>query len=83
MQNLSLIYGVLLKCSIEKTTVFCFGCAQYLSIIVNSRASVYHERTEHPLVVPPFPSFLQSSYLKACSKLKGMFVISTALKKLL
>ena len=64
----------------REDNVFCFGCAQYLSIIVNSRASVYHERTEHPLVVPPFPSFLQSSYLKACSKLKGMFVISTALK---
>lgn len=61
--------------------VFCFGCAQYLSMIVRSPAKVYHERTEHPSVVPPFPSFLQKSYLKACSKLEGMFVISTALKK--
>lgn len=60
--------------------VFCFGCVQYLSIIVNCSASVYHERTEHPSVVPAFPSFLQNSYLKACSKLKGMFVISNSLK---
>ena len=61
--------------------VFCFGCVQYLSIIVKSPANVYHERTEHPSVVPAFPSFLQSSYLKACLKLKGLFVISNPLKK--
>lgn len=61
--------------------IFCFGCVQYLSMIVKSPAKVYHERTEHPSVVPAFPSFIQKSYLKACSKLEGMFVISTALKR--
>lgn len=63
-----------------KDNVFCFGCVQYLSIILSSPANVYHERTEHPSVVPAFPSFLQNSYLKACSRLKGMFVISNPLK---
>lgn len=61
--------------------VFCFGCSQYLSIIVRSTAKVFHERTEHPSVVPVYPRFLQKSYLKACKKLSGMFVISTALKR--
>lgn len=61
--------------------VFCFGCSQYLSIIVKSPARVYHERTEHPSVIPTYPTFLQKSYLRSCTKLAGLFVISTALKK--
>lgn len=61
--------------------VFCFGCSQYLPIIVKSPAWVYHERTEHPNIVPTVPFFLQKKYLKACVKLRGMFVITTALKK--
>lgn len=61
--------------------IFCFGCTQYLPIIVDSPAKVYHERTEHPSVVRVYPSFLQKPYLNACKKLSGMFVISSALKQ--
>lgn len=61
--------------------VFCFGFSQYLSIVVKSAAKVYHERTEHPLIVPVTPIFLQKSYMKACKRLNGMFVISTELKR--
>lgn len=61
--------------------IFCFGCAQYLPIIVNSPAKVFHERTEHPSIVRVYPSFLQKPYLNACKKLSGIFVISSALKQ--
>lgn len=61
--------------------VFCFGFSQYLSIVVKSAAKVYHERTEHPSIVPVTPTFLQKSYIRACRRLSGMFVISTELKR--
>ena len=62
--------------------VFLYGAGQYLPMLVNKcTCPVYHERTEHPSVVKVIPPFLQGRYLKSCSKTKGMFVISTALKK--
>lgn len=55
--------------------------SQYLPFITwRKDIEVYHERTEHPYVAKTAPVFLQKKYLKACTKTKGMFVISTALK---
>ena len=62
--------------------IFMYGGGQYLPFIVGHNGiKVYHERTEHPWVIPVTPAFLQKSYLKACKKLDGLFVISTELQK--
>lgn len=61
--------------------VLLFGSGQYLSLFVKQKKiSVYHERTEHPEVIPLKPRFLQHIYLNSCKKLAGLFVISTGLK---
>lgn len=62
--------------------VYCVGSVGYLYRFVSAEGlRVYHERTESPDVLPlPTPK-QQERYLKACSKLDGLFVISTALKK--
>ena len=61
--------------------VFLYGAGQFLPILIKSKAQIYHERTEHPSVVKIIPHFMQKKYLASCSKLSGMFVISTALKQ--
>ncbi len=61
--------------------VFLYGAGQFLPILIKSKAQIYHERTEHPSVVKIIPHFMQKIYLASCSKLSGMFVISTALKQ--
>jgi len=63
-------------------TIFLLGSSEYLPIIVKRRdLRIYQERTEHPAVNPLIPNCLQKKYLAACKKLSGMFVISTALKR--
>lgn len=62
--------------------VFLFGGANYLHKFVNkSNIIVYHERTEHPNVLKLRFGFAQKRYLSACTKLSGLFVISTSLKQ--
>jgi glycosyltransferase involved in cell wall biosynthesis len=61
--------------------VFCFGSSKYVADLVQIRGiRVFHERTESPEVLPLCNSKKQKQYLKACNKLSGIFVISTALK---
>ena len=63
-------------------TVFLFGSSEYLPVLVKRKdLRIYQERTEHPDVNPLVPSFMQKKYLAACKELSGMFVISTALKR--
>ena len=62
--------------------VLLLSSSEYLPFITwRSDIEVFHERTEHPDVAKTFPSLLQNSYLKACTKVKGLFVISTSLYK--
>lgn len=62
--------------------VLLISSSSYLPFIIwRKDIEVYHERTEHPYVAKTFPHFLQRSYLRACRKTKGLFVISTALGK--
>ena len=62
--------------------VLLLSSSEYLPFITwRSDIEVFHERTEHPDVAKTIPSFLQKSYLKACTKATGLFVISTSLKK--
>lgn len=61
--------------------ILLMGSGQFLPILVKRNdIRIFHERTEHPSVVRVIPHFMQGKYLKACKKLDGMFVISTALK---
>lgn len=63
-------------------SVFLFGSSEYLPILANRKdIRIFQERTEHPDINPLVPYFLQKKYLRACRKLSGMFVISTALKQ--
>jgi len=65
-----------------QSRVLLMGSSQYLPFFTSRYdISVYQERTEHFNVVRLRPDFLQKRYLKAIPKLKGMFVISTALKE--
>lgn len=66
----------------EKSIVIVLGASEYLPIVVSRKDFlVYEERSEHYDVVQLNPRFLQNLYLKSLPKLKGMFVISTALRK--
>lgn len=62
--------------------VFLYGAPQYLTILSKNKSiKLYHERTEHPEVVP-WPRFVtRKAYYNACRQIAGLFVISTALKK--
>ena len=65
-----------------QSKVLLMGSSQYLPYFTSrDNISVYQERTEHFNVVSLHPNFLQKKYLKAIPKLKGMFVISTAIKE--
>lgn len=68
----------------QGSPVLLINANDYLPIIIKykKRVRLYVENTEHPEVLKVFPSILQSSYLKACTQIEGMFVISSALKKL-
>lgn len=61
--------------------VYLYGCNELIEGLVDTtHAKIFHERTEHPLVSKL--KFLNiNRYLKACSKLSGLFVISTGLKE--
>ena len=62
--------------------IFCFGVSKYVSKLIGRKGiRVFHENTEIPDVQPLPSAKLQSEYLKACTKMDGLFVISTALKK--
>lgn len=65
-----------------QSRVLLMNSGQYLSYLTSRNdISVYHERTEHYNVAKIHPNFLQKKYFKTIPKLKGMFVISTALKE--
>lgn len=62
--------------------VYCVGSVSYLHRFMSVNGlRVYHERTESPDVLPLPTQKQQVRYLEACTKLDGLFVISTALKK--
>ena len=62
-------------------SVFLYGSPEYVNIFRTiPGVTVYHERTEHPEVLPLSSNKLQEQYIQACAKLDGLFVISTALK---
>ena len=66
----------------SQSKVLVVGSSEYMPFFAGRNdLQVYQERTEHYGVVTLHPGFLQKRYLKAVPKLKGMFVISTALKK--
>ena len=66
----------------SSSTVFLFGSSEYLSVLVKRNdLRIYQERTEHPDANPLVPSFMQKKYLSASKKLSGLFVITTALKR--
>jgi glycosyltransferase involved in cell wall biosynthesis len=61
--------------------VYCVGSAGYLHHFTSTKGiRVYHERTESPDVLSLPTQKQQERYLKACTELDGLFVISTALK---
>lgn len=65
----------------EGSNVFIYGSKEYVPFFTKRKnIRVFHERTEHYNVVKIQPRFLQKAYKKSLSKLKGMFVISTALR---
>lgn len=66
------------------TPVLLINANDYLPVVIKFRKKVkiYVENTEHPEILKVFPAFLQGSYMKAITQVEGMFVISTALKKL-
>lgn len=62
--------------------VFCYGSQEFLAELVRIKdVKVYHERTESPVVLPLRTQKQQKRYLRACTELEGLFVISTALRK--
>ncbi len=62
--------------------VLLFGGSEYAMFFTQRRdLNVYQERTEHYDVVQLHPGFLQRRYMKTIPQLKGMFVISTALRE--
>ena len=62
-------------------TVYLYGCNEMISRLVNIEGiRVFHERTEHPLV-SKLKLLNVRKYLNACTKLDGLFVISSALKE--
>ena len=65
-----------------QSRVLLMGSSEYLPYFtLRNDISVFQERTEHFNVARLRPAFLQKRYLKAVPKLKGLFVISTALKE--
>lgn len=66
----------------EGDTLYVYSPRECLKDLVRIKnINVFHETTESPLALPLRNDKEQQSYLDACKKVKGMFVISTALKK--
>lgn len=62
-------------------TVYLYGCNEMIADLVKIRGiRVFHERTEHPSV-SKLKLLNVDKYLEGCSKLSGLFVISTGLKE--
>ena len=63
--------------------VFVMGSALFIpGLVKKADVKVFQERTEHPEIVKVSPSFIQKRYLASCSKMAGMFAISTKLKEI-
>lgn len=61
------------------STILLIGCRDYLHLFTKRKdLKIFQEITEHHTVVR---TFLVNRYIKNCSKLQGVFVISTALKQ--
>ena len=65
------------------SSVVLINASEYLSTVIRyrTRIKVYVESNEYPLLEGLMPSFLQKKFIKACPKVDGMFVISSALKE--
>ena len=63
-------------------TVYLYGVAEMVPVLAGRKdIRVFHERSEHPDVVP-FPRLTSKrNYYKGCRKIAGLFVISTALRE--
>lgn len=63
--------------------IFVYGAPEFVPVLVRRKnLHVYHERTEHPDVVPLSRLVSKEKYYSSCRKLDGLFVISTALRDL-
>lgn len=64
--------------------VYLYGEVDLLMLLSRKKGvHVFHERTEHPSVYPPRGHLLSpslKSYIRCCSKVDGLFVISTCLR---
>lgn len=66
----------------DEDKVLLFGSSEYAHIFTrSSKARVFQERTEHPLVNPLELSFMQKRYMRTISSFDGMFTISYGLKR--
>lgn len=60
--------------------VYTYGCNEMIHSLVGKKGiRVFHERTEHPLV-SKLKLLNVDKYLRACTKLDGLFVISNPLR---
>lgn len=63
-------------------TLYVYSPRECLKDLVGkTNINVFHETTESPLALPLRNDKEQQAYLEACKKVRGMFVISTALKR--
>ena len=62
-------------------TVYLYGCDELVHLLAKKKSvKVFHERTEHPFV-SKLKTLNVSKYLKACSQITGLFMITSALKE--
>lgn len=76
-----LLYSRIFISKVKKgDTVYCYNCNELIPMLVRKKKiRVFHERTEHPEVSKHI--FLNlKKYLRSCSRLTGLFVISEPLK---
>lgn len=68
----------------QGTPVLLINANDYLPAVIKYRKNLrlFIENTEHPEILKVFPSCMQGSYMKAITKVEGIFVISTSLKKM-
>lgn len=73
------------SCSLSKNDSVIIMTPHELSSVVRNNLcgyKIYHERTEHPLVSRSWASDLRlRKYLRDCTKVDGLFVISSVLKQ--
>lgn len=64
--------------------VYLYGEVDLLMLLCRKKGiHVFHERTEHPVILPPKGLLFKPSiktYIKCCRKIDGLFVISTCLR---